>query len=173
MPRPRLRNSALTLALLAALVCAGAPTASAAEVTASDGTTQVVITTPIVAPQTGACTPVPYSYTVADDVEVATTVIVDANGGLVARGNQLIAGVGAGELNVCGANLSGKTSPYTLQLQITYTAASEKAAATVSSATFGFAPRAIRCRKTTRPHKGRVQAFAARSCPRGWTPARG
>jgi hypothetical protein len=142
--------------------------AHAASITATDGDSHVSIRTPILAPSTSTCTKVPYSYEITDAVHVATTVIVDANDQLVARGNELIAGSGTDELNVCGVNLSGTKAPFTLALRLTYTQDSGLSDTTVSSSTFTFTPRTIKCRKTRQPHRGRIRQITAVHCPAGW-----
>jgi hypothetical protein len=142
--------------------------AHAASITATDGDSQVSIRTPIVAPSTSTCTKVPYTYEITDDVHVATTVIVDANGQLVARGNELIAGSGTDELNVCGVNLSGTTPPFNLAVQLSYTPDSGLSNTTVRSSTFSFTPRTVKCRKARQPHRGRIRQFTTARCPAGW-----
>jgi hypothetical protein len=142
--------------------------AQAASITATDGDSHVSIRTPIVVPSTSTCTKVPYTYEITDAVRVATTVIVDANDQLVARGNELIAGSGTDELNVCGVNLSGTSPPFTLALQLTYTPDSGLSNSTVRSNTFPFSPRTVKCRKARQPHRGRVRQFTTARCPAGW-----
>lgn len=168
MGRPTMQRAALALTACLGVLVASSPAVAAAEIGAGDGTSQVTITTPIVQPSKGACTPVPYTFSIAPNVDVATAVILDASGNLVARGQELVTGDGKESLNVCGVNLIGRRAPYSLRLRITYLTAAEPATAEVSSATFRFAPRTIRCRKTAKPRKGAVRTFTSITCPRGW-----
>lgn len=169
MRRP---GTAVCIVALLAAMLATAPQASAATITATDGDSTVSIRTPILLPSATTCTTVPYSYEITDDVAVATPVILDANGELVARGSQLIAGSGNDELKVCGVNVSGTTPPFKLGLQLTYTKDSGLSDTAASSSAFAFTARTITCRKARRPHRGRVRQFTTARCPIGWAPVR-
>jgi hypothetical protein len=166
-----MQRAAIALTASVAVLVASSTAVMAADISAGDGASQVTIATPIVQPSKGACTPVPYAFSIATSVDVATAVIVDASGNLVARGSELVPGNGRDDLNVCGVNLIGRKGPYSLHLRISYVTDGEPTTAEVSSVTFRFAPRAIRCRKGTKPRKGAVRTFTSVRCPRGWTPA--
>jgi hypothetical protein len=153
---------------MAALLAAGAVPAQAATLSATDGGSSATITTPIKAPSEGKCTKVPYGYTLDKDVDYATTVILDANSAMIARGEELTAGSGTGKLSLCGATLLGKASPFTLQLMITYSEDSGKGAVTAVSKPFTFVSKPISCKKASNPGKGKVKKYTTGACPKGW-----
>ncbi|MEI6361014.1 MAG: hypothetical protein WCP95_02665 [Actinomycetes bacterium] len=159
----------VSIALTAAcVVIAGAVPAHAGTVSATDGGSQASLKTPITAPPEGKCTQLPYAFTLDKDVDYATTVILDANSAMVARGEELPAGTGTGRLSVCGATIHGKSSPFTLQLMITYTENSAKGAVTAVSMPFTFTSKPITCKKTSNPGKGHVKKYSTGACPKGW-----
>ena len=153
---------------MVAVLAVGVVPAQAATISATDGGSNAAITTPIKAPTEGNCTKVPYAYTLDKDVDYATTVILDANGAMIARGQELAAGTGTGKLSLCGATLLGKASPFTLQLMITYTEDSQKGAKTAVSKPFTFVSKPFTCKKTSKPGKGATKKFTTGACPKGW-----
>ena len=164
-----IRTSVLTAAIAATILVGAAP-AQAATVSATDAGSGASITTPVKAPPLGKCTRVPYSYNLDKDVDYATTVILDANSAMIARGTELAAGTGTGKLSLCGATLAGKSSPFTLQLMITYNDSSGKGAVTAVSKPFTFVSKPISCKKSSKPGKGTVKKYTTGACPKGWAP---
>lgn len=164
-----LRATVLTAALVGALLVSATP-AHAATVTVSDEGSTLSIKTPIKVPPVSKCKDIAFQYDLKDDVEYATAAIVDAQGAMVARSVELAPGTGTGRLPFCAATLSGKSSPFSLQLMITYTAASGKGAATPSTK-FNFTSKPITCKKTKNPNKGQVKKVTVGACPLGWRQA--
>lgn len=162
--------SGIVASATGAVLLLGAVPAQAATITTSDQGSSISMKSPISVPPLSKCKKITVTYDLKDDVDYATAAILDAKGAMVARSVELAPGTGTATLPLCGATLSGKNSPFALQLMITYTEDSGKGAATPST-TFDFTSKPITCKKAKAPNKGQTKKVTVGACPVGWKQA--